>query len=247
MNIPAYVIERIRRVPPAGSCIVPGSTPVVAFGNARVARVATLGLNPSRVEFLDRAGRELPEPRRRLETLHSLGVSRLADTSEETAARVVAGCNAYFQRNPYWQWFRPLEEVLVCLGASYSAGSACHLDLVQWATDPTWSGLSESIRQRLIAEDAAFLQRQLSEEHIATLLLNGRGVLNAYVGAYKLDMKPVRVIADRSVRCEILAGTGPRGLQVIGWSTNLQSSFGVTKELRRTLAKAVAEIVAQKP
>lgn len=245
MNIPDYVIERVRRAPSAGSCIVPGSTPVVAFGNARVARVATLGLNPSRIEFLDRAGRELPEPQRRLETLRSLGLARLADAPEEVVARVVAGCDAYFQRNPYWQWFRPLEQVLARLGASYSAGSACHLDLVQWATDPTWSGLAEEVRQRLIAEDAAFLQCQLSEEHITTLLLNGRGVINAYVGACWLDLKQVRVIADRSVRCEILAGTGPHGLQVIGWSTNLQSSFGVTKELRRMLAEAVAGVVVQ--
>ena len=37
------------------------STPVVAFGNARVARVATLGLNPSCIEFLNRAGQELVE------------------------------------------------------------------------------------------------------------------------------------------------------------------------------------------
>lgn len=245
MNIPDYVIERVRRPPPTGSCVVPGSTPVVAFGNARVATVATLGLNPSRVEFLDRAGQELPEQRRRLETLRSLGVTQLADASDEAVARVVAGCDAYFQRNPYWQWFRPLEQILAGLGVSYSAGSACHLDLVQWATDPTWGGLHRAIRERLIAEDAVFLQRQLSEEHVTTLLLNGRGVINAYVGANQTALKQERVITDRTVRCELMVGTGPRGFLVIGWSTNLQSAFGVTKELRRMLAEAVAEVFAQ--
>jgi hypothetical protein len=77
MALPDYLIERVRRAPPADSSVVPGSTPVVAFGNARAAAVATLGLNPSRVEFLDRAGNELPEPRRRLETLRSLALTGL--------------------------------------------------------------------------------------------------------------------------------------------------------------------------
>jgi hypothetical protein len=86
MALPDYLIERVRRPPPVDSCVVPGSTPVIAFGNARAAAVATLGLNPSRVEFLDRAGNELPEPLRRLETLRSLRVARLADAPEAAIA-----------------------------------------------------------------------------------------------------------------------------------------------------------------
>lgn len=245
MSLPDYIIDRIRRPAPLASSVVPGSTPVVAFGNARMATVATLGLNPSRVEFLDRVGRELPEQRRRLETLHSLGVANLADAPDSVVARVVAGCDGYFQHNPYWQWFRPLEGVLAALGASYAAGTACHLDLVQWATDPTWGKLSDDVRQRLITEDAAFLRRQLSEEHITTLLLNGSSVIHTFSHAYQVSLREVRVIEDRSVRCRILASVGPRGIAVVGWSTNLQSSFGVTRELRNLLAEAVAQAVAE--
>lgn len=245
MALPDYLIERVGRPPPAGAYVVPGSTPVVAFGNARVATVATLGLNPSRVEFLDRAGNELPEPRRRLETLRSLGVASLAGALDATVARVVAGCDSYFQRNPYWQWFRPLEELLAPLGASYAAGTACHLDLVQWATDPVWGQLPPLTRQRLVGDDAAFLQRQLGEEHIRTLLLNGAGVVATFAAAYGVSLRQVREVADRKVRCKVVAGVGPRGLAVVGWSTNLQSGFGVTRELRRMLAEAVAEVAAQ--
>ena len=37
-------------------------------------------------------------------------------------------------RNPY-SWFNPLEALLnAAAGASYYKRSACHLDLVQWAT-----------------------------------------------------------------------------------------------------------------
>jgi hypothetical protein len=244
MNLPNYIIDRLRRPLPPASCIVPGSTPVVAFGNARTATVATLGLNPSRVEFLDRAGHELPEQHRRLETLRSLGVDSLTDAPDSIVARVVAGCDGYFQRNPYWKWFRPLEGILTALGASYATGTACHLDLVQWATDPTWARLPDAVRQRLIAEDAAFLRWQLSEEHITTLLLNGSGVMRSFIQAYQVSLHEVKVITDRSVRCRLLAGVGPRGITVVGWSTNLQSSFGVTRELRRILAAAVAETVA---
>ena len=77
MVIPPYIETRIRRSPPERSCIVPGSTPVLAFGDARSARVATLGLNPSRIEFLDKAGVLLEGDNRRLATHASLGLSDL--------------------------------------------------------------------------------------------------------------------------------------------------------------------------
>ena len=73
--IPDYIQQRIRRPIPANSYVVPGSTPVVAFGNARTATVATLGLNPSWREFLDRFGNELGENDRRLATHGVLGIS----------------------------------------------------------------------------------------------------------------------------------------------------------------------------
>jgi hypothetical protein len=56
-KIPRYIDDRLRRpLPPPNLCVVRGSTPVVSFGNAQCASVATLGLNPSRVEFLDKHG-----------------------------------------------------------------------------------------------------------------------------------------------------------------------------------------------
>ena len=50
-EVPGYVEARIRRPPPEDCRVVVGSTPVVAFGDPRRSRVATLGLNPSRIEF----------------------------------------------------------------------------------------------------------------------------------------------------------------------------------------------------
>jgi hypothetical protein len=131
---------------------VPGSTPVLSFGNASHAAVATLGLNPSRQEFLDRNGRELGDTARRFETLASLGAPTLDSAPEAMVHRVVNACNGYFEGNPYRGWFDQLEAVLQSVRASYYDGTACHLDLVQWATDPVWSKLPSAVRNRLLAE-----------------------------------------------------------------------------------------------
>ena len=136
--MPDYIGQRIRRPVPSDSCVVPGSTPVVAFGNARSATVATLGLNPSKNEFRERNGNELVGTSRRLATHRSLGMSCLANAPVSMIEQVLQDCDTYFQRKPYHWWFDQLEMVLQGCGTSYYDGSACHLDLVQWATNPTW-------------------------------------------------------------------------------------------------------------
>lgn len=245
MQIHSYLEERIRRAPPAGRYIVPGSTPVVAFGAPRHGRIATLGLNPSRVEFLDRSGRELAEPARRLETLRSLGISDLSHAPDSIIDQVIAGCDAYFQRNPYWRWFRPLEWLLAGVGASYANGSACHLDLVQWATDPTWGALTPTVRRELIAEDAAFLRQQLAHEPVETLLLNGQSVIDGFVSHTQTPLRYAGQIGDRGLTARLVAGYAHHGIAVVGWSTNLQSSYGVTSIFRERLRDAAAALIAE--
>ena len=155
---PSYVADRIRQPAPLGCNVIPGSTPVVAFGDPQHARVATLGLNPSRIEFEER-GVELDGPNRRFETLRSLGMATLKDANDTTFARVWGRCTSYFHGNPY-RWFDRLEDALAGVGASYFDDSACHLDLTQWATDPTWGKLTSKARQHLVAEDSDFLLTQ---------------------------------------------------------------------------------------
>lgn len=95
-----------------------GSTPVVWFGSYATAWVATVGLNPSSVEFI-------PVPR--LATTTSLMEHGTPIATARGVRQVVAACDAYFQRDPYWDWFSVLEEqVLKGLGASYLDGRACH-------------------------------------------------------------------------------------------------------------------------
>jgi hypothetical protein len=234
--IARYIEERIRRPPPTGACIVPGSTPVVAFGNVRSAHVATLGLNPSRVEFVDNHGYLLMGERRRLATQSSLGISDLRDATAEVVDQVLEDCNRYFQRQPYRKWFDQLLPALKACRASYYDGSACHLDLVQWATDPTWGKLKPPLRKKLIAEDVAFLERQLRNENICLLLVNGGGVWIQLKKAMGKDLVvDHQGIIDAGLAFHptcLYSGRLFGKIHVIAWSTNLQSSAGVTALLR---------------
>ncbi len=239
-SIPSYIAERIRRAAPVDCCVLLGATPVVAFGNPGRSSVATHGLNPSRIEFEER-GVELDGLLRRFETLNSLGVPSLGDAPDEIIDRVWHRCNGYFHGNPY-RWFDRLEEVLKAVDASYFGDTACHLDLSQWATDPTWNGLSRNARERLVADGADFLQMQLRSEPIRLLLLNGWAVLTTFQTV--LGGRLVReqeTVGDRSVTTQLYSGLYGN-MQVIGWSTNLQSSFGVTNVLQMKLAESVRRI-----
>lgn len=242
LRLPAYIEARIRRAAPASCCVVPGSTPVVSFGNAQTATVATLGLNPSRVEFLDGDGSELVGDLRRLATHSSLGTSDLSAAPAGTVAQVLADCNGYFQRRPYRRWFDQLQPILKACGKSFYDGTACHLDLVQWATDPTWGKLQPpSTRKQLLADDAAFLADQLRNENLRLLLVNGIAVLRQLRRTIPAKLEVADpIIGYAHFDCELFAGTILDRVRVVAWTTNLQSSFGVTTELREELAKQVA-------
>jgi hypothetical protein len=237
-----YIVERLRRPPPAAH-VVPGSTPVLSFGNASHAAVATLGLNPSRQEFLDLSGRELNGCARRFETLASLDVPGLASASEAVLLRVIDACNGYFEANPYRRWFDQLEPILQSVGASYYNGTACHLDLVQWATDPVWNKIpNRAIRDQLLMEDADFLRHQLRTAPFRLLLINGSGVVREFESMTGISLRPAGSVKGKSVESRMFVGRLPLGTRVVAWSVNIQSSFGICKALRAALASRVAEL-----
>jgi hypothetical protein len=117
------------------------------------------------------------------ETLRSVGVSCLSDATDSTLTKVFLGCCDYFARRPYRQWFDQLEFIVQSTGASYYKGTAAHLDLVQWATDPTWAGIKDrSVRRRLLDRDGPFFFEQLRSSPIEMLLLNGQSVIEGFEG-----------------------------------------------------------------
>jgi hypothetical protein len=236
-STPNYIDGRLRQLAPSSLPVVPGSTPVVAFGDVRNAKFATLGLNPSKREFLDRAGNELTGSERRLETLSSLGVTDLASAPSDVIRKVFEGCNGYFQRRPYRRWFDVLEKILTPLGASYYDGTACHLDLVQWATDPTWGKLRGTHKRSLVEADLSFLRQQLLQEQIRLLLLNGSGVVKAYCEGFGCGLAE-KVIAGK-IGWNLFCGRTARGARVVGWNKNLQGSHGVSSEDLKALGAAI--------
>jgi hypothetical protein len=246
----ALTIERVMRPMPDGVPVVPWSTVVPAFGDPGHCRIATLGLNPSGQEFgraIDGVFRELPESERRFETLTSLGVGAVTDPS--VAGRVVTTSDGYFRRRPYLRWFGALERVLTPLGASYglagAEAAACHLDLAQWATDPVWGDLEASAQTRLIEDGREFLQAQLRIAPIELLLINGAGALRTFNFATETALTTTMTVPTGRGQCRIYRGRVATGQLVIGWSTNLQSSWGVTTAMRSSLVEAVSILAVQ--
>lgn len=203
--------------------------------------MATLGLNPSRAEFLDDGGEILTGRRARFVTLPALGVASLERASPECLEQVLDGTSQYFQNQPYVRWFRPLDTLLRACGASYFDGSACHLDLSHWATDPVWRELKAPVRNALIEDGVEFLRWQLASFRIAHVLLNGMGVCRTVekrLGIRLMEVEAVNGPRGRAVK--LLSGRMANGPRFLGWSVNLQSSFGVTTEFRAQLATLVA-------
>jgi hypothetical protein len=230
--------DRLRRAPPPNSKAVAGSTPVPAFGDFRISRVATLGLNPSKAEFLARNGQLLVGKEARFVTLPEIGQPSLLDAPHETLVKVLDGTRNYFHNRPYRGWFDRLEKLLLAVDASYYAGSACHLDLAHWATDPVWKDLSLSTRGDLIEDGASFLHWQLTRFGIRHVLLNGRGVQRAVEKTLGLRFEPLEPIPGPLGRpADLYTAKLAGGPAFIGWSTNLQSSFGVTREFVDVLAQ----------
>lgn len=236
---PRYVTDRARRAPATGAGVVPGSTPVVCLGDFTTATVATLGIAPPHRQFLDHAGRLLTGARRRLATLDSLGAERPEAMTAAQARAVVDECAGYFERHPY-HWFESLDELLSTgFGASYYAGTACHLHLVQWATTTRWTGLTPAMQAELLRADIGFVRRQLDESGFRVVVVTGRPAL--------------RWVQDSGLvtwhRSATLSGTSPVGvytglrgeLRLVGWSCTLQGSAGATAHVPR-LAELAAEL-----
>jgi hypothetical protein len=88
------LLQRIMKSPPIKEYITPGSTPVVAFGNPITARVATVGINPSSQEFVNRKGDLLTGEKRRLADFQSLGIKSYSEIDENIAQKKLEESNS---------------------------------------------------------------------------------------------------------------------------------------------------------
>lgn len=69
-------------------------------------------------------------------------------------------CLYYFKgKNPYTGWFNQLQDnILDPLTLSYYNDDVCHLDILRWATDPTWGKLRKNEIALFIENDINFLK-----------------------------------------------------------------------------------------
>ena len=182
VNALASLFMRLDREKVRRTDVLPWGSPVLAFGDLSTARVATVGVNPSDREFVDLSGQELKGRRRRFHTLHSLGLESWAEADARHMRMILDTYRSYFFRNPYDSWFRRLDFVIAGTGASYydPAGSACHLDLVPYATERKWSALGAHQRTLLLDLSRDILGNLLRDSAIDVLVLNGNSVVRQF-------------------------------------------------------------------
>ena len=242
---PTHLMKMVvHRSPPQGCTVVPGSTPVVSFGDPIRATVATIGFNPASAEFRGNRG---------LATLKSLGILDYKAINCCLGAKILDGCAGYFGQNPYDRWFLPLDGILRAgARASYYADSrsdaryldlACHLDLAQWATSDRWGVLSPPQKKKLLNDGFPLLRQQISQGHYRLLIINGSGVKNL------IDRFQFRPINWRKVR-SLEREQGKPGAKLheavcgntlfLAWSCNIQSQPGADRHIPE-LARFVAE------
>lgn len=136
----------------------------------------------------------------------------------------------YFSRRPY-RWFDKFNPILNEIGFSYTSHPfAAHVDLVQWATKIKWGDLTPRQKKILIEDGRSFLEYQLDSDSLKTILLNGRTVIDSFKEwtDVKLNIMQFEIRKGKSI--EIVTGMYKNRVKIIGWSVNIQSSFGVSKE-----------------
>ncbi|HTD24516.1 MAG TPA: hypothetical protein VK738_17795 [Terriglobales bacterium] len=253
------LIKRLYETRLSKTNVIPWSCPVPSFGDVSSARVATLGLNPSNREFVDRSGNELVGPFRRFHTLGSLGLARWSEVKVQHLRQIWDSCRNYFSRNPYDLWFRQLDHLIGETEASYydASGGACHLDLIPYATECKWTSLSHRQRSLLISVAGDSLALLLRESPVRLLILNGSSVVRNFekIAEVRLEKKVMNGwMLPRRSRSNVtgIAYNGvvryvsgiklKHDVLVIGFNHNIQSSFGVTREVRTSIRHWIGRI-----
>jgi len=229
MKYQQELIDRASKSMPSDLNVVAGSTPVVSFGNPANAKVATLGINPSSSEFS--YGKDQPLLSKEEKRLVDLDVLKIKDARSLTLAeseRVIEGCNDYFKSEKHYEWFQKLEEIVLSpAGYTYYGdnASACHLDLVQWATDPVWSRIaSAAVREKLLRDDKEFLRFQLTNYRFDFVYLNGGTVVKQFIDLGIAELSVVHHVTRNSMggTHEVFKGTA-NGTTYLGWGINAAS------------------------
>jgi hypothetical protein len=247
-NVMSRLRGRLRA--PAWPQTVPGSLPVLFFGDLPNSTIATLGINPSWQEYLHRPPkggipeRELDGPsERRFETLSSLGASSRADLTDDQGDRAIDMMRGYFGiGRPAYGWFDHLKRILEGLHVSYEEGAVAHLDLVQESTWPAWSGMDGVPKERVLHSglDFDFLKWELETLPLTLVLANGRTPWDWLCKAAQVE-NPVVVRATKWLEWMVGQGKlGGRKVWAAGWTQALHQPTGLGNKGESALGASLA-------
>jgi len=224
------------------SCAIP------SFGDFKSASIGTVGINPSNLEFETADRVELTGELRRFHTLQSLGLERWSEASDQDVELACIRCREYFLRNPYNRWFKKLEFVISGTGCSFYFPflNACHLDIVPLATSVKWGALDRNVQSNLVSRFKFVLPEILEESNIRVLVLNGQSVVNYFMRITNAELKkahmptwglprqsgpPVDGYSYTGQISKVGSTSLGRRVLVLGYNHNLQSSFGVSRDV----------------
>jgi hypothetical protein len=252
------LLDRLESTAISCTDVIRWGCPVPSFGDPMTSRVASLGLNPSNREFVDELGQELDGMDRRFHTLSSLGLDSWSDVDARHLRLIIDACRDYFLGNPYDRWFKRLDQVVSGAGASFYdvTRSACHLDLIPYATARKWTDLSSHQRSALLGIAGDTLGLLLRESPVRILILNGMSVVENFqeIAGISLEKQDMAAWALPRHATADVAGFAYSGVVdtvggieighdvlVLGFNHNLQSSFGVTTEVVHAIRDWIAE------
>jgi hypothetical protein len=227
-------------------------SPIISFGDFRKAKIGTLGLNPSNLEFLDASGNELNGVKRRFQTLNSLGLSSWSNVKREHLRLILKSSWTYFQGNPYNEWFKKLDFIISGTSISYYLPSyeACHLDLIPYTTTSKWAELSANQRASLFRLSEDFLGNILKHSPIHILILNGKSVVNSFEKMSGTNLETNHIPSwdllrpnNKKVKGFSFIGeiknfqdiNFEKRIKIIGYNHNIQSSYGISKEVLKSI------------
>ncbi len=256
----ATLLDRLDSAAASATDVITWASPIPSFGDLSRAKVATVGLNPSNREFVDVSGDELAGASRRFHTLKSLGISSWLEADARHLRLILDSCSEYFNRNPYDLWFKRLDRVIAAVGTSFYGRmpTACHLDLIPYATIRKWTELTRQQRFLLLAMAADSLGLLLRDSDITVLILNGQSVVSHFQEISGLCMQrrqmetwslprkgkfPIPGIGYMAVMDTVAGLRLPHEVLVLGYNHNLQSSFGVTNEVIRSIGAWACDMV----
>lgn len=263
--IPALrdLVRRLENPDIAQAGVIQWGSPVPTFGDLGSSQIATLGLNPSNREFVDITGNELIGQFRRFQTLRSLGLSHWSDATTKHLQMIEESCINYFSRNPYDTWFKELDSLLGGVASYYYANSprsACHLDVIPYATLSKWTELSTIQRSKLLEIAGDTLGLLLRDSSIKFLILNGNTVVKNVesvsgtlltrieMSDWTLPRKAhggVRGVSFVGRINKIREVNLGREITVLGFNHNIQSSFGVTNEVKTNIRRWIIDSIGE--